>query len=155
LRVPVKAGTHIVSVSFQDDPYEMEGVGVSRMPRSSNYGGGGFGGVSNGKAEPGLGELHIIGPVGGKTGTDRLLYGRVFTGNPAKAAEEEPCARKILGTLARRAYRRPVLVQELATLVDFYRKGRQEGTFQTGIESALARMLMDTNFLFRVEHESH
>src|SRR5262249_10285465 len=89
----------------------------------------------------------------GKTGTDSPVYGRVFVCAPAAAAEEEPCARKILRTLARRAYRRPASAQEIATLVDFYRKERGNGTFQTGIESALARMLMDTNFLFRVEHE--
>src|SRR4029453_3277391 len=72
---------------------------------------------------------------------------------PATGATDEPCARKILSTLARRAYRRPVTEAEVATLLEFYRAGRSEGGFEAGIQRGLRRVLSAPNFLFRVEHE--
>ena len=151
-RIPIKAGTHAVGVSFQDDVWVMEGVGVSRLPLGSGYGNRRTSAVT-GKAVKGLGKLDIIGPYSGTTGTESAMYDRVFICTPARADEEEPCARTILQTLARRAYRRPATAQEIGTLADFYSRGRADGTFQTGIQSAVARMLMDVNFLFRFEQD--
>jgi hypothetical protein len=73
---------------------------------------------------------------------------------PASAADELPCARKILSTLATRAYRRPVAPAspELDTPLQFYRDGRQR-SFEFGIERAVARILVDPQFLFRFERE--
>jgi hypothetical protein len=67
-------------------------------------------------------------------------------------ASEEVCARRILSTLARRAYRRPVTDAEVDTLVGFFNAGRSKG-FDAGIELALERILTDPNFLFRVERD--
>src|SRR3990172_5441785 len=72
---------------------------------------------------------------------------------PANAAEEEPCARKILSTLGRRAYRRPVQDADLESLLGLYRHGRTEGGFETGVEMALQRILAGPEFLFRVERD--
>ncbi len=62
-----------------------------------------------------------------------------------------PARGHILSTLARRAYRRPVTDAELDTLLEFYEQGRAERGFEGGIQSALERMLVSFNFLFRIE----
>ncbi len=74
---------------------------------------------------------------------------------PARAAsgEESACARQILTTLARRAYRRAPLDDEVETLMGFYQNARSEGDFEVGIQQAVARILVAPAFLFRVEEE--
>src|SRR5262249_59851650 len=77
---------------------------------------------------------------------------KIFICKPATAKEETPCATKILSTLGRMAYRKPLTDASLATLMDFYRKGRENnGNFESGIESALQFILASPEFLFRFE----
>jgi hypothetical protein len=73
----------------------------------------------------------------------------------ARAADtaDATCARRILSTLARRAYRRPVTDADLAPLLEFYRNGRRKGTFDTGIQLALRRLLASPTFVFRIEDD--
>ena len=73
--------------------------------------------------------------------------------SPETQASEDGCATQILGTLARRAYRRPIADQDLQKLLGFYRQGRAQDGFDAGIQSALERLLVDPEFLFRVERE--
>ena len=74
--------------------------------------------------------------------------------SPAKAdLAEETCARSILSRLAHAAYRRPVRTSDLEPLLTFYKEGRKRGTFETGIQLALRRMLASPNFVFRAEDE--
>ena len=42
--------------------------------------------------------------------------------------EDERCAKAILSTLARRAYRRPATEADVQTLLAFYQDGRTEGS---------------------------
>jgi hypothetical protein len=72
---------------------------------------------------------------------------------PENPGQEEPCARKILSALAQRAYRRPVTSADLDFLVPFYKEGRQKGTFETGIQLALRRLLASPTFVFRAERD--
>ncbi|HET9219693.1 MAG TPA: DUF1592 domain-containing protein, partial [Terriglobia bacterium] len=67
--------------------------------------------------------------------------------------EEEACARRILSTLAQRAYRRPVTAADLDLLLPFYKEGRQKGTFETGIQLGLRRLLASPTFVFRAESD--
>ncbi len=76
---------------------------------------------------------------------------RILICQPANASEELPCARKILSTLARQAYRRPVTEADTETLLTFYQKGRNTGTFEDGIERALELILAHPEFVFRTE----
>jgi hypothetical protein len=78
---------------------------------------------------------------------------RIFTCRPASAAAEAPCARQILSTLARRAYRRQVTDGDVATLLSFYEKGRAERNFDLGIQRALERLLVSPQFLYRIERD--
>jgi mono/diheme cytochrome c family protein len=68
-------------------------------------------------------------------------------------ASEDGCARQILTTLTRRAYRRPASARDVNVLMDFFREGRRDGTFDEGIELALRRLLASPQFLVRAEHE--
>ena len=68
----------------------------------------------------------------------------------ANAATKRPCAKKILSTLARRAFRRPVADADIQTLLSFYEEGRAEGGFELGIERAVEGLLVSPEFLFRV-----
>jgi mono/diheme cytochrome c family protein len=75
---------------------------------------------------------------------------------PARAtstAAENACARRIVSTLARRAYRRPVPDAEVDDLLSFYARGRNGGTFRRGVQLALRRMLASPSFVFRPEAE--
>jgi hypothetical protein len=77
---------------------------------------------------------------------------KIFICKPATASEEMPCASKILSALGRMAYRKPLNEASLATLMDFYKRGRAEnGSFESGIESALQFILASPEFLFRFE----
>ena len=77
---------------------------------------------------------------------------RIFVCRPANASGEDPCARKILATLARRAYRRPVTDADVQVLMGFYKSGRSKGDFEAGIGMALRRVL-GPEFLFRIERD--
>ena len=79
---------------------------------------------------------------------------RVFVCRPApgaSSAEEDRCARQIVSTIARRAYRRPLTDEDVQPLLDFYKSGRASGTFDAGIEAALRRILVSPDFIFRME----
>jgi hypothetical protein len=67
--------------------------------------------------------------------------------------DEEPCARKILSTLMRRAYRRPVTAADLAVPLKFFRQSRAREGFDTGIEMAVRAVLVSPEFIFRVEQD--
>jgi hypothetical protein len=148
VRVPVKAGTREVSVSFPRKYWAYEGVlqppqrGFARTTNELYYG------------APSVDSVMIGGPYQTAGANDTPSRRKIFTCRPSSASEEEGCARRILSTLARRAYRRPATDAEVATLVDFYRAGRRDGgTFDLGIERGLRRILSAPSFLFRVEHE--
>jgi hypothetical protein len=68
--------------------------------------------------------------------------------------QEEKCAREILSTLVRRAYRRPITKTEIDAPMAFYQEGRAEGDFSAGIERALSAVLINPDFLFRVESDA-
>ncbi len=147
VRVPVKAGTRDVSVSFLRQHVEPEGVlqppqrGFARTTNELYFG------------QPAVDSLLVGGPYRASGAHDTPSRRRIFVCRPATRAEEEPCARRILSTLARRAYRRPVTDAEVRTLVDFYRAGRADGDFDRGVQRGLRRLLSAPAFLFRVERE--
>ncbi|MGH9203310.1 MAG: DUF1592 domain-containing protein, partial [Vicinamibacterales bacterium] len=87
-------------------------------------------------------------PTGPGQSSSRL---RIFTCRPAGTSEETACARRILGALARRAYRRPVTGADVEPLLAAYREGRKTGTFDIGVEWAIQRLLVSPEFLVRVE----
>ena len=166
VRFAAKAGTRLVGVTFLKKTLETEGlleVGPRPMePDVDEYKGG----------DPAVAAVTITGPYKAKgvgdTASRRKIFecypsGNAETGNPIQSValvpgnendhDEESCAEKILSTLARRAYRRPVTDADVQSLLDLYRTGRNEGGFEAGIKLALQRILAGPEFLFRVERD--
>ena len=108
--------------------------------------------VLNGSA--GLLNVAITGPFNASGAGDTPSRRRIFVCRPT-LNDEVTCARQILKTIARRAFRQPVTDADVAmeTLLSFYQTGRAQGGFDTGIQYALARVLVDPRFLYRFEHE--
>jgi mono/diheme cytochrome c family protein len=147
VRVPVKAGAHEVGVSFVRRFREPEGV--LQPPQT------GFGRTTNEyyHGQPAVELVLIGGPYGATATGDTLSRRRIFVCRPKDAASEEPCAKKILSTLATRAYRRPVADNEVEILLGFYREARASADFDAGIRRGLERILAAPSFLFRIERE--
>ena len=152
VRFPARAGTRPVSVSFASRPMAPEGVAPARLPLWTFSTGRGY-------VEPmALDSFEIEGPYDGAEtaralATDTPSGRRIFVCEPASAADEEACAAQIVGTLARRAFHRPVTDADLQDLLAFYREGRAEGGFRDGVRRALESILVDPEFLFRIERD--
>jgi hypothetical protein len=144
VRVPVKAGPRLVTVTFFKKTSALaESV---REPFSRPHGEGDYL-----LYEPHLGTISIVGPFNPQGAHDTPSRQRIFACHPAQPAEETPCARRILSTIARRAWRRPASDTEIARLLAFYNEGRSEAGFEAGIERSLRAILVSPDFLYRVE----
>jgi hypothetical protein len=105
------------------------------------------------RIQPAVYSVSLTGPFDAGRAADTPSRDRIFVCYPAKPAEEADCARTILSTLARRAFRRPVTAADLQVPLTFYRDARAEGGFEAGIEMAVRAILASTEFLFRVERD--
>jgi mono/diheme cytochrome c family protein len=101
----------------------------------------------------GVSQLTIIGPHNATGPGESPSRREIFSCRPASPADEEPCAREILARLATSAFRRPVSEdgEEVDFLMGVYAEGRDRGGFEAGVERALAQLLIDPRFLFRIE----
>jgi hypothetical protein len=94
----------------------------------------------------------IVGPYNSAGAGDTPSRRRVFVCTPTAPARESACAKTILTSLARRAYRGMTTPANIQVLLDFYQKERAGGqTFEQGIEFAIRRMLVSPEFLYRIE----
>ena len=154
MRFRASAGARTVGITFNKDRWAMEGPGVSRLPlTSSAFSRGRYTLPDVGRVDAGLDRVEIAGPYGSTRAEEPKGTGRVFLCRPVQVSDEEPCAAQILRALARRAYRRPVTEDDLALLLKFYRQAYAEGGFDAGIRAAIEMMLVDVNFLFRIERD--
>ena len=148
-RVPVDAGLHTVGVAFiatNDAPgQELNRPFVRSMNSPGEIPGYTF--------YPHVGQLQIEGPYDATGAQDSPSRSKIFVCRPTVVEEEGACASQIVSTLARRAYRRPVGPDDLKILMEFYDASRSGGSFDTGIESALQRILADPDFVYRGEPE--
>ena len=145
-RLAVKAGPHLVAAAFTDAAPSVSEM-VPLRPRSlknSNF---------DDASAPAIDSIEISGPSGATAADDTPSRQQIFVCQPAGVQDEERCAREILGTLLRRAYRRPVEEPFLDQLVGVYRQERATGTFDAGIQLALETLLSSPAFLFRIEHD--
>jgi mono/diheme cytochrome c family protein len=169
--VPVKAGSRLVGATFLQTnfrpsldmirQYDRKSLENNAIPQIEYY--------------PAIGFIRISGPFNALRPEDSKSRRKIFTCRPTSASEgtvgaatgtqsrrasqgggatEGGCARQILTTLARHAYRRPATPQDVTTLLAFYDEGRKTGgSFEDGVELALRRMLASPQFLVRVERE--
>jgi len=147
VEVPVKAGPRIIGATFPRERWEDEGV---LQPRQQ-----GFALAVNDMPDtnPRVGSIEITGPLTDDGPGDTPSRRRILICRPATPADEPGCATEILSSLARRAYRRPVTDDDVATLIEFYEAGRQEGGFESGIQFALERLLTSPDLLLRIERD--
>jgi len=149
LRVPITAGPHQLGVTFTATHFAPLLDLNQRFLRSTIE----TGGLPGFTFFPHVGSLRIDGPYSAAHATDTPSRKRIFLCQPARPADEEACPRRIVGSLARRAYRRPATESDITTLMTFYRSGRDGADFDRGIEMALRRLLADPQFLYRREAE--
>jgi mono/diheme cytochrome c family protein len=154
VRLPVKAGSRVVGVSFVREMWEPEGlpqpVQLGRVISNDQV----YMGYAN------VASVEIGGPYDAplipKTpGTESASRKAIFVCEPPKnGAEERPCATTILSRIARLAYRRPLTKADTDTLLQFFDNGRKDGgSFDSGIQFALERMLVDPDFLLRIHRD--
>jgi cytochrome c551/c552 len=163
VRLPIKAGLHTVGVTFPAESlkseapggrggrggpsaaestiansmdFRLDGVRIQRFPAGAN---------------PQLSALVISGPFNITGRGDTPTRQRIFVCHPAAPSEETACAQKILSSLARRAYRRPVNDSDIRPLLALYSSARPKADFDYGIQEALQGLLVSPDFLFRVE----
>lgn len=147
VRLPVKAGRREIGVSFLARNMAPEGALEPQLSASS------FEFAQDRDREMSLGSIEIQGPFNAKAPERSPSRDRIFSCYPKATPEEEACAKKVLSGFSRRAYRRPVTDQDQQTLMAFYKNGRGKGSFDAGIELALRAILVDPDFLFRVERD--
>jgi len=146
VRFPAAAGTHVVSVSFvKRMSAEPQSPTPIRLPATQSED------REQARADQSVDTVQIEGPFNVTGLGDTASRREILTCRPSSRQDEEPCARKILSRLARRAYRRPVTDVDVQRLVGFYRTGRSAGDFEGGIRLALERLLVSPSFLFRTE----
>jgi hypothetical protein len=139
-RVPLTAGPHLIGVTFVVRSEALdEGLTRGRMRGRGTL--------------PAIAMATIRGPYDATGPGDTPSRELIFVCTPAAAADESRCADEILRGLARRAYRRPATDADVAELMSFYEMGRAEGSFDTGIQFGLERLLVSPQFLYRVERE--
>jgi hypothetical protein len=153
--VPVRAGSRLVGATFIATNYrpsldiirhyDRQSLENNSIPQLQYY--------------PVIGFVRIQGPFNAQRPEDSASLRKVLACEPSRrssresAASEGGCARQILTTMARRAYRRPPTAQDLATLMAFFDEGRKDATFDDGIEYALRFLLASPQFLVRAERE--
>jgi hypothetical protein len=167
-RVPIKAGLHTVGVTFLATN-DVPGSELNKpFQRTMNTPGS----IPGFLFYPHVGQVQIEGPYNARGASDTASRRRIFVcrptprpalrrgspkpgeGGPASPRDEGTCARSIISTLAKHAFRRPATAADLESLMQFYRAGRNEGgSFDGGIEAALQRILADPEFIYRGERE--
>jgi cytochrome c5 len=169
-RVAVRAGPHDIGVTFVKDGSSL--LETARQPLQSHYND-----RRHPRTAPAIDQISMTGPYDAKGADNTPSRHRLFVCRPdagpharlprvgpdasrggaargvgtAAPKEEEGCAKTILTTLMRRAYRRPVSKVDIEGPMAFYREGRAEGSFDAGIARALSAVLINPEFLLRVE----
>ena len=161
VRVKVKAGQRQVGAAFLQRAVAQGGNRLQPFQRSTLI-------ATDHLGVPHVENVTVSGPFNATGASDTPSRRRLFTCTPttlrepqgrpersrgAKASAERSCAEKIVSTLARRAYRRPVTDADLASLMAFYDAGRADGSFDRGIELALRAVLVSPKFVFRIERD--
>ena len=147
IRFAAKAGMRTLGISFVKEAWIPDEVA---QPRETGWP------LSTDEmfdSNPALESITIEGPFEAAAASDTPSRRRVFTCQPKEPGSEEACAKTILTTVGRRAYRRPLTSDDVQTLMTFYRRGRKGGSFEQGVQTALERILVSPDFLFRVESE--
>jgi mono/diheme cytochrome c family protein len=140
-RLAISAGPHVIGVTFVQKTEALDEATLH--PRDRTRG-----------TQPAVASITIRGPYNATGSGSTPSRDRIFVCHPADASAETPCAKQILTTLAKRAYRRPVAESDLAPLMKFYEQGRKDRDFDLGVQTAIERLLVSPQFLYRIERDA-
>ncbi len=99
-----------------------------------------------------VGSLELIGPYAARTGPSAASLEAVYTCGHVDGRHSGRCRTKIVASLARRAFRRPVTQAEVDRFTSIALAGeRTNGTFEEGLAVAIQAILVAPDFLFRIE----
>jgi mono/diheme cytochrome c family protein len=146
VRFKATAGPHDVAVAFLKQTNAL--FETEREPYQAA-----FNMDRHNRPQPAVSSVSIAGPFTDDGISDTPSRERIFVCRPQKPADEDSCAQKIVSTLARHAYRRPVNDADITPLMGFYKEGHAGGSFEDGIENALRAILVNPEFLARVEKD--
>jgi hypothetical protein len=138
VRVPVKAGARTLVATFLKDTVVPEGILNNNRERAFFEG---------------VGSISVVGPFNVQGPGATTSRDRIFLCHPVEQAAEQACAEKIISTLARRAYRRPIAADDLRQLLSLYRRGAESDGFEAGVRLALQKILVSPEFIFRMEFD--
>jgi len=147
VRIPVKAGTHTITAATVLKSHATRDDLIKPFIRTTIDG-------LDIMGDPSVDRITVEGPFGHANVGDTPSRRKIFTCRPAAGATtavEEACAQRVLTSLARLAYRKPVDTMTTNTLMSFYRNARAEANFDAGVEAALQFILASPEFLFRFE----
>ena len=146
VRLQITGGLHELGVTFLKNSSSL--LETKRRPYQAH-----FNMHRHPRMSPALYQVSITGPFGTAQPSDTPSRRRIFVRRPTDVADEEECARQILSTLMRRAYRRELTDADFHKPMELYRQARVDANFDAGIEMALSAVLVSPNFLFRVEQD--
>jgi hypothetical protein len=146
IRLALKAGPHVISAAFLERSGAANPTRLQPFIRSSTD-------TRDTSGRPHFEMFTVTGPFNSTGPGDTPSRRRIFTCRPSNRAEEEPCARKIITTLARKAYRGALTNADTERLMSFFESGRKAGGFEKGIQAALQRILASPKFAFHIEAE--
>ncbi|MCW5963309.1 MAG: DUF1592 domain-containing protein [Bryobacterales bacterium] len=135
VRLAISEGEHVLRVGFVDDEF------LATVPEKDYF-------KSSKNKFPD--SVTLVGPHRGAV--ERASRKKILLCDPNSGAD---CVERILRTLARRAYRRPVTRSEVASLMRFVDRSKQNGqSTEYGIRTAMMAMLVSPHFLFRIERDA-
>ena len=146
VRIPVRAGPRQIGVTFLQRPWSV--LETDREPYLARYNV-----YRHPRIQPAVYEVSIAGPYNVQGPGDSPSRDRIFVCRPSGDAEDESCAKRIIASLMRNAFRRGLTGEDFESPMDFYRRGHAADGFEAGIEMALAAILVSPEFLFRIERD--
>jgi hypothetical protein len=133
-RIFLPEGDHVFRVGFVNDDF------VKGLTEKEAY---------STKTNKFLNMVKFIGPF--PAAGERASRKKILVCDPKTGAA---CIDRIVGSLARRAWRRPVTKTEVASLLRFVDMAKAEGQSpEQGIQLAIQAMLVSPHFLFRIERD--
>ncbi len=148
VRVSVTSGPHVVGAAFIKKNSSL--IETTRQPYQAH-----FNMDRHPRQQPAVRSVSIAGPFDPTGVGETPSRDRIFSCRPTNDDDNDAdaCATSIIAELARRAYRRPVVTDDLDQLVSFYHQGYASGGFESGVERALRALLASPEFLFRIERD--
>ena len=153
IRIPVQAGERQIQVAFLEENFAWEG----QVPPQSydNY----FSArlqreYERAWTDPSVSSISVTGPFNPQGPGNTASREKIFVCTPKVKRDEPACAKEILSSLARIAYRRPVADEDIRPLLSLFETGKdQYGSFEAGIQMAIEGLLVNIDFLFRLESD--